>query len=97
MVCSMVVTLLSPVFMYTNMFIIKWIFLSKKKKRARCGGGHTYILRFRGLRVKGQIEDQPGVANDTMRINKRRNHSFLHPKSLIALLSSDFSEIVPVH
>lgn len=55
--------------------------------------GHTYILRLWGLRVKGQIEDQSGVANDTVRINKRRNHSFLHPKSLIVLLSSDLPVI----
>lgn len=88
----MVVTLLSPLFRYTNKFIIKWIFF-EKKKRSQMWWGHTYILRLWGLRVKGQIEDQSGVANDTVRINKRRNHSFLHPKSLIVLLSSDLPVI----
>lgn len=90
----MVVTLLSPVFMYTNKFIIKWDFF-KKKKRSQMWWGHTYtyILRLWGLRVKGQIEDQPGVANDTMRMNKRTNHSFLHPKSITVPLASDLSEV----
>lgn len=57
------------------------------------GHTYTYILRLWGLRVKGQIEDQPGVANDTMRMNKRTNHSFLHPKSITVPLASDLSEV----
>lgn len=65
--------------------------------------GHTYNLRLWGLRVKDQIGVQPGLDNDPVRTNKRRHHSFLHPKSPIVLLRSDLSgdlhsdPRVPVH